>query len=778
MKKWGIAALSILTVCIGLSLPVSAKTKCYIDNTDGAKFENDYCDTYMVKKTNDLGISVSFGNNSDDTDSPKNRYEEYDYGDDTHYNLWKKWYLNAHPDTSYVIRIYRSTIKTTPSNKFSVDTTIMLQKAKPDKGPAQITVKIPTKYEMVRRDGTKRNVSVRISDIQPRDGDIKVSQVQHKKDAVEVTMTTGGTWASEGYNKFNFGYVIDYGQDTLPKADEIFHYVLDGTQQAPVYDASFSMYVQPQPLSDLSAKAEWGAGSKITGFAEDARRFNDDSQYKNEDSRSNTIMNFDKSTNNSIEGDSAMPLNPEQKLLIRAELPNHYFIFRSFTIESLFPWSLAIVSAIAIVIAIILLTRSFLSRKSFGTTHSANTDRQLSVSQLSCIDTGLLYDGWIKPQSAFGQIIELANKGYIDIAQAGSPGSHIFLFKKRQEYTDGSSVQAAIMKHLFDVSDGNDNQNGRIRKAVRAAQKAEYASDQAKLTIRPHRTGWLIARIIQLAAIIISLAYIAILNKNKAFAITAIIIVLVSISAHVFISMNNKLKGGVRKLINVVCALAAIIGIAITLVDFQSYLPEGSKQQAISWGYESSAEDMYNSFSSWWTGSTTEDSKEQLKKAQQKASGEIRSSIIRQAIDSKAIIASFIASIIAIVLLQVYIIYSSRKTETARQLRQELQQQRQQLLFVDRQTVLAIASKNPQYYYDVLPYAYALGMQRDWSLKFAGTGLPKPSWLISDDNTLDDIALFRLAPSYNISDIVSKLSSKQYRSLRDILTFTRITHKK
>ena len=40
----------------------------------------------------------------------------------------------------------------------------------------------------------------------------------------------------------------------------------------------------------------------------------------------------------------------------------------------------------------------------------------------------------------------------------------------------------------------------------------------------------------------------------------------------------------------------------------------------------------------------------------------------------------------------------------------------------------ALVNKNPEYFYDILPYTYALGVSKKWMKQFETIGLKAPNW--------------------------------------------------
>ena len=70
-----------------------------------------------------------------------------------------------------------------------------------------------------------------------------------------------------------------------------------------------------------------------------------------------------------------------------------------------------------------------------------------------------------------------------------------------------------------------------------------------------------------------------------------------------------------------------------------------------------------------------------------------------------------------------------------------------------------LLDENPEYYYDILPYAQVLGVSKQWENKFAGLYMEPPSWLDSHDSTITaSLALHSLSRSMR-SNMTSMPSS-------------------
>ncbi len=71
------------------------------------------------------------------------------------------------------------------------------------------------------------------------------------------------------------------------------------------------------------------------------------------------------------------------------------------------------------------------------------------------------------------------------------------------------------------------------------------------------------------------------------------------------------------------------------------------------------------------------------------------------------------------------------------------------MLYAEKDRLEMLVEENPQYFYNVLPYAYVLGVSNKWIKKFEGIQLEKPDWYISDRPMSDILFLTYLNSTLN-----------------------------
>lgn len=71
------------------------------------------------------------------------------------------------------------------------------------------------------------------------------------------------------------------------------------------------------------------------------------------------------------------------------------------------------------------------------------------------------------------------------------------------------------------------------------------------------------------------------------------------------------------------------------------------------------------------------------------------------------------------------------------------------MLYAEKERIEMLVSENPHYFFDILPYAYVLGVSNKWIKKFEGIKLEKPDWYITDRPMSDLIFLSYLNNTMN-----------------------------
>ena len=90
-------------------------------------------------------------------------------------------------------------------------------------------------------------------------------------------------------------------------------------------------------------------------------------------------------------------------------------------------------------------------------------------------------------------------------------------------------------------------------------------------------------------------------------------------------------------------------------------------------------------------------------------------------------IATAIGIAVAIISL-VFSCFIRRRTEKGHEMLQKITGFKKFLETAEKERLEALVYENPEYYYDILPYAYVLGVSDAWTKNFEGIELEPPQW--------------------------------------------------
>lgn len=102
------------------------------------------------------------------------------------------------------------------------------------------------------------------------------------------------------------------------------------------------------------------------------------------------------------------------------------------------------------------------------------------------------------------------------------------------------------------------------------------------------------------------------------------------------------------------------------------------------------------------------------------------------------------------------------RTDKGHQLLGRIKGFKQFLETAEKDKLETLVHDNPSYYYDILPYAYVLGVSGEWTNKFAGIALEPPRWYVGS-NRANQFMLYRMI-NKTISNCSSAMTSTPHTS--------------
>ncbi len=123
---------------------------------------------------------------------------------------------------------------------------------------------------------------------------------------------------------------------------------------------------------------------------------------------------------------------------------------------------------------------------------------------------------------------------------------------------------------------------------------------------------------------------------------------------------------------------------------------------------------------------------------------------------------------ISIVLSILFIIFNKKRTEEGIKYYNKIRGFKHYLEFVEKDKLEALVEENPNYFYDILPYAYVLGVSDKWSKKFESIIMEPPTWyegnMYSVTTGMFNVNTFNNSLNHTLSGVSSTMSSRPYQS--------------
>ena len=283
---------------------------------------------------------------------------------------------NIKVDDGYTIDKYDIDIKVNENNKLDITETITAFFNESRHG---IYRTIPLKNTITRLDGTTSTNRAQITNLEV-DNEYTVSRengnIKIKIGSPNYTVT--------GEQKYTIKYTYNLGKDPLPNLDELYYNIIGTEWDTSIDNVSFTITM---PKNFDHSKLGFSSGAK-------GSTNNDDVYY---------YVN-----SNIITGRYLGTLNPGEGITVRCELPEGYFVGAGLDSE--------VADYIPSIVSVIFLLISILLWAIFGRDDKIiETVEYYPPKNLNSLDAGFLYKGAASNKDVTSLLIYLANKGYLEI---------------------------------------------------------------------------------------------------------------------------------------------------------------------------------------------------------------------------------------------------------------------------------------------------------------------------------------------------------------------------
>ena len=113
-------------------------------------------------------------------------------------------------------------------------------------------------------------------------------------------------------------------------------------------------------------------------------------------------------------------------------------------------------------------------------------------------------------------------------------------------------------------------------------------------------------------------------------------------------------------------------------------------------------------------------------------------------------------------------IFSQRRNDESTKYYNKIMGFKDYLLKVEKEKLELLVEENPNYFYDILPYAYVLGISKKWSKKFESIVMPAPTWYVGNMYDINtgrfDVNKFSSSLERTLATTSTTMSSRPYES--------------
>lgn len=527
--------------------------------------------------------------------------------------------------------------------------------------------------------------------------DIRVSEEHtiYKEGGYEVIQIGDSTKTVEGMQTYTIKYNYNIGKDPLKNADELYFNLIGDEWDTSISNVTFKI-TMPKSFDE-----------NLLGFS---------SGIKGSTNNSNVSYNVN---GNVISGYLTNTLNAGEALTVRLTLPEGYFVNTSKNIDMYYIYVI-IFSLVCVLIAYILWAKY---GKDNGTV--VETVEFYPPEGYNSADVGFLYYGEANTQSIVSLLIYLANKGYIKIEEIEQPALFgkvkNYKITKVKEYDGNNENEKIFLEGLFE----EDKTMDRI---ILFGKEYDFSKAKEAEGDTPKKESVLLSE----------------LKNNFYRTIDKIKENLNSTEKEVF----ETPRLGKGKWLTIMIVAIFVLITAKPIYEYSGM----SEALAISM----------------FIGAVlimiSDDISKELSKAEKVGLIIVASiGIIIWAVmlfptltDSVMYLTEFIG-VICIAVLYVFKRIMPKRTAYGNEILGKLRGFKRFLEVAEKPQLESLVEENPEYFYDILPYTYALGVSDVWIKQFETIAIKPPDWCDTGDNF--DIHTFGAFINETMQEASSSMSS-------------------
>lgn len=596
--------------------------------------------------------------------------------------------LAATSSSEYTIKSYNINMVVNEDNTFDITETITAYFNVSKHG---IYRKIPLKNSITRTDGTTSSNSAKITNISVSDTYSIYNESGYKVIKIGDANTT-----LTGSNTYTIKYTYNIGKDPLKDADELYFNLIGDEWDTSISNVTFSITM---PKSFDSSTLGFSSGS--TGST----------------NSSNVYYTVN---GNTITGSLSKTLSAGQALTVRLTLPEGYFVGASTNFDT-YTLFVIIFSVACVLIAYRLWAKYGKDDEVVETVEFYPPEGYNSA------EVGFLYKGSVDNASVISLLIYLANKGYLKIDETEETGlfskSKGFRITKIKDYDGDNECERIFMDGLFRGTRARTVNMAKAREIVQEAKnQGEKISFQDALEMSADNYG---DKNSVTESDLYDNFYIT-LNRIKSK---------IGSKENKNIIFESAASGKGKWLILMIIAIFILITIkpiseygngGIALLPFALLFPGIGFSIMISMLFGSNTGTLYVN------GKPTES---RVAKGifgvffGLMFGGIPFATMVLPALTQN--IMYLIMYVIGLICIAVLIVFSKilpKRTPYGNEILGKLRGFKRFLETAEKPQLESLVEQNPEYFYNILPYTYALGVSDVWMSQFETIALQAPDW--------------------------------------------------
>ena len=675
----------------GMTFLVNNNTNIEQSVTTNIKFYNEY---YNVIATLNANHSIPANKKNykyDNIDKNSKIISGYTANDIKYYSLTigtndvtnKKTHINNSFKHDYTIEKYNIDMVVNENNTFDITETITTNFNVSKHG---IFRKIPLKNEVKRLDGTISKNKVQITNIDVVGDDYKT----YNEDGYKVIKIGDANKTLTGQHTYTIRYTYNIGKDPLKNKDELYFNLIGEEWDVPINNITFNIKMLKEFDKSLLGFSTGKVGSTYNSNIE-----------------------------HNVYGDSIIgrvdgTVYPGEALTVRLELPEGYFVRTGHKIDS--------VAFFTIILCAIFVLMAYRIWSKYGKDEQEiETVEFYPPEGYNSAEIGYLYHGTSKSESVISLLIYLANKGYLKIEET-----------EEDETLDEDEKVIKIIK-LKEYDGDNDNEreffNGLFAMSGSILEKAENIQDQeeskgneitweeakkrAKEDTRTYVTtleleGNLYTTVDNIEENIEKEYEDKIIDKTTKGKRKWLVLMIIAIILLITINPMVKYSGGDDLIGEEAIAMIPFaiifpgVGFSLLFSIVFGKTPVIAKIFAIIWGLGFGG-------------------------------GPLMFFVLPCLLEETIYFIAYIIGLICIAILIMFFQKTKpKRTEFGKQIIGKLSGFKRFLETAEKEQLERLVMKEPEYFYNILPYTYALGVSDKWISRFESIAMNQPNWYNSN----------------------------------------------